>query len=176
MRVLDIRRHTMRRKPGDHLSHSGIKLARQVGQQSGPFNLVVTSTIPRAIETAIAMGFEIDETIDGLGLLPDSVMMAVGWPRRFDEIAPLLSGDVAGFATSIAGLWRNIAMKLPPSEHGLVVTHGLIIELGILASMPTASQWGGPIGYCEGARLTYSGVSQGGEVLRVPSGFQLVEN
>jgi broad specificity phosphatase PhoE len=46
----------MRRKPGAHLSQDGIELARLVGETSGPFSLVVTSPIPRAIETAIAMG------------------------------------------------------------------------------------------------------------------------
>ena len=54
MRTLDIRRHTMRRKPGAHLSQDGIALARLIGENAGPYDLVVTSTIPRAVETAIA--------------------------------------------------------------------------------------------------------------------------
>ena len=48
MRILEVRRHTMRRKPGQHLSQDGIELARMVGDQSGPFDLVVT--IPGNLE------------------------------------------------------------------------------------------------------------------------------
>ena len=55
MRTLEVRRHTMRRKPGEHLSQDGINLARLVGDQSEPPSLVVTSDSPRALETAIAM-------------------------------------------------------------------------------------------------------------------------
>ena len=70
MRTLYVRRHTMRRKPGQHVSQDGIDLARLVGAESGPFNLVVTSPVPRAVETAIAMGFEVDETDESLGRIP----------------------------------------------------------------------------------------------------------
>ena len=34
MRMLEVRRHTMRRKPGQHLSQEGIDLARLVGAES----------------------------------------------------------------------------------------------------------------------------------------------
>ena len=61
MKTLEVRRHTMRRKPGAHLSQDGIALARLVGGTAGPFSLVVTSTIPRAIETAIAMARDLPE-------------------------------------------------------------------------------------------------------------------
>lgn len=73
----------MRRKQGAHLSREGIELARLVGSTSGPFSLVVTSTIPRAVETAIAMGFEVHETLDALRHLPSEVFDEVGWPRSF---------------------------------------------------------------------------------------------
>ena len=39
MRVLEVRRHSMRRKPGEHLSQDGIELARLVGEASEPFGL-----------------------------------------------------------------------------------------------------------------------------------------
>ena len=56
MRTLEVRRHTMRRKPGQRLSQDGIELARLVGDGSGHFDLVVSSNVRRAIETTIAMG------------------------------------------------------------------------------------------------------------------------
>ena len=85
MRTLEVRRHTMRRKPGQHLSQDGIELARLVGKTSGPFSLVVTSHIPRAIETAIAMGFEVDETNEFLAHIPLDVLTSAQWPSPFSS-------------------------------------------------------------------------------------------
>ena len=61
MKILEIRRHSIRSAMSDHLNQTGITLARLVGQNIGPFDRVVTSTLPRAFETAIAMGFAVDE-------------------------------------------------------------------------------------------------------------------
>ena len=65
MRYLEHRRHSMRVQPGQHLNQAGVALARRVGETMGPFALVVTSTLPRAYETAIAMGRQ-EGTIRGL--------------------------------------------------------------------------------------------------------------
>ena len=180
MRILEIRRHTMRRKPGAHLSRDGMALARLVAEKAGPFSHVVTSTVPRAIETAIAMGFEVDETVEALGHLPEAVMKEVGWPSPFAHVAASLAapGAAATFAAELARLWRSIANQLPDGEQGLIVTHGLFIELGALASVPggAAEAWGEPIGYCEGVRLVFEDSCQSGEILRVPAGYQLIEN
>ena len=56
MRTLEVRRHTHRNAPQPHLSQLGVDLARQVGDEMGKFDRVVTSTVPRAFETALAMG------------------------------------------------------------------------------------------------------------------------
>ena len=61
MKILEVRRHSIRSPLSDHLNQSGVTLARLVGQNIGPFDRVVTSTLPRAFETAIAMGFAVDE-------------------------------------------------------------------------------------------------------------------
>ncbi|MBZ0278386.1 MAG: hypothetical protein K8I60_19725, partial [Anaerolineae bacterium] len=71
MRYLEMRRHTIRIKPGQHLSQAGVTLARRVGETIGPFDRVITSTIPRAYETAIAMGFAVDEQLDELGTMDE---------------------------------------------------------------------------------------------------------
>ncbi|MHA6300112.1 histidine phosphatase family protein [Devosia sp. CAU 1758] len=180
MRVLEIYRHTMRRKPGAHLSAEGIALARLMGDQSGPYDRVVSSAVPRAIETAIAMGFEVNALVDAFGHIPQDVMDAVGWPRTFAQVARSLAGSdpAAQFANSIAAQWQELAEELPEAGRGLIVTHGLFIELGTLASLPQAEpdSWGGPIGYCEGVRLFYQDGCQRGEFLRVPPRYQLVEN
>jgi hypothetical protein len=69
MRWLEVRRHSHTKKDaaqsrGSHLSAEGVSLARLVGESLGPFALVVTSESPRAIETAVAMGFAVDDTVE----------------------------------------------------------------------------------------------------------------
>lgn len=59
VRTIEHRRHTMRAKPGQHLNQAGVDLARRVGDGMGRFDRVVTSRLPRAFETAIAMGYAI---------------------------------------------------------------------------------------------------------------------
>src|SRR5947209_6777177 len=79
MKVLEHRRHTMRVKPKKHLSQAGVSLARRVGEEMGPFDRVVTSTVPRALETAIALGFAVDsraELLSGLGEYVDAELEA----------------------------------------------------------------------------------------------------
>ncbi len=183
----------MRRKPGEHLSQDGIALARLVGEASGPFNLVVTSTSPRAIETAIAMGFEVHETLDAIAPhLPEEALRdrrrsgpgpvaGVGWPAPFatfaDEVAS--GGQGAMFARLQATLWRSAVEQLGESQSALIVTHGGLLEYGAVASVPDAdhSGWGGAAGYCEGVRLSFeNGTFTRCEVLRVPPDYHLVEN
>lgn len=50
-----------------HLSQAGVEVARCVGASMGPFDCVVTSRITRTLETAIAMGFAVDEQLAALG-------------------------------------------------------------------------------------------------------------
>lgn len=180
MRMLEVRRHTMRRKPGAHLSQDGIELARLVGETSGPFSLVVTSPIPRAIETAIAMGHEVNETVELLGQLPLDVLSSAGWPSPFSRISQAVSsgGPAAFFAAELASLWRSIVERVPDSKQALIVTHGGFVELGAVAAAPeySHSEWGDAIGYCEGVRLNFDGRFTSCEVLRVPDAYHLVEN
>ena len=180
MRILDVRRHTMRRKPGAHLSREGIALARLVAEGAQPYDLVVTSTIPRAVETAIAMGLEVDRCIEGLGQLPDMVHDEVGWPSSFARVAQAVAagGPAARFAEEQARLWREICHGVPEGGRVLIVSHGLFVELGAVASLPDAdyAAWGDAIGYCEGIQLVYDGLGARGELLRVPEGQRLIEN
>jgi broad specificity phosphatase PhoE len=170
----------MRRKPGQHLSQAGIALARLVGSALGPFGLVVTSAIPRAVETSIAMGFEVHETLDALGNLPGDVLDEVGWPSPFARVARAvaLGRRSAEFAEYQAGLWRSIVERVPDSEQALIITHGSFVELGAVASVPESDYdvWGDAIGYCEGVRLSYDGAITKCEVLRVPEQYHLIEN
>src|SRR5687768_3727441 len=101
MPTLEIRRHSIR-KPGggSQLSQEGVDLARRVGTGLGPFARVVTSVVPRARETAIAMGFAVDHEIVTLGTDPGLYAEAstVDWgaaPHPFAELARVIAEDGA---------------------------------------------------------------------------------
>ncbi len=86
MRIIDHRRHTMRVKPGDHLSQPGVDLARRVGGTMGRYEIVITSLVPRAFETAIAMGFAVDEQWSVL-FTPPGIEDEVDWEKGCAEFA-----------------------------------------------------------------------------------------
>jgi broad specificity phosphatase PhoE len=161
MRTLEIRRHTMRVKPGQHLSQDGVTLARAVGADLARFTRVITSTVPRAYETAIAMGFAVDEERDELSRMPDGVDAALDWESGFAAVARAIKrgGPAGKYARAQASLWRSFAAALPDGAAALVISHGGIIEAGIVGCLPDLdyTAWGGPCGYCEGARLSFDG-------------------
>ena len=120
MRTLEVRRHTMRRKPGQRLSQDGIELARLVRDQSGHFDPVVSRVVPRAIETAIAMGYEVREIDPMLGQLPNDVLDAGVWPASFDKVeravaseGPISSSPMSSFASGQASC-RKSPMEAKP--------------------------------------------------------------
>ena len=78
----------------------------------------------------------------------------------------------------MGGVWRSIAQRVPESTKALIVTHGGLVEVGAVAVFPNHphEEWGGPIGYCEGARLTFDGRFTSCEILRAPDEYHMVEN
>ena len=99
MRELELRRHSMRVGQGQHLSQEGVDLARRVGATMGRFDRVVTSALPRAFETAIAMGFAVDEQVEALGAMSADVSREADWQRGCAEFqrAARLGGATAGY-------------------------------------------------------------------------------
>jgi broad specificity phosphatase PhoE len=182
-RTIDHRRHTMRSKPGEHLSQQGVDLARRVG--AGEFgaipryNLVVTSPTPRAFETAIAMGFAVDEQRDFLWM--GEVANDLRWPQWPGDFAQTIrtTRSVARYAEALAEALRAIAARLPSEGAALVVSHGGVVELSAVALLPDINHeaWGSPIGYAEGMRLVFEGDRcASAEPLRVGAKDYLVEN
>ncbi len=172
MRYIEIRRHTMRVKPGQHLSQEGVTLARRVGEAIGPFNRVITSTMPRAFETAIAMGFAVGEQIETLSELDHEVNAAIAWPANFASIAQAIRTSEAAsrFARAQARLLRSIAKTLPEGGAALIISHGGIVEAAAVGCLPEADHvaWGSHCDYCEGVRLAFDGQQfAGAEILRV---------
>lgn len=176
MPVLEGRRHSMRPKPGSHLSQEGVTLARRVGDGMGPFDRVLTSTLPRAFETAIAMGFAVTEEVEWLLPAGKAVEKELPWPQAFAAYREAFEDGwaVAAFAQEQAQQWCEVVLELPETGAALLVSHGGVIEMGavgcLLADGVNADlkTWGGPLQYCEGVRLQFTGDRcTGGEVLRV---------
>lgn len=161
MRYVEIRRHTMRVKPGQNLSQEGVTLARRVGEGLGPFDLVVTSTIPRAFQTAIAMGFAVQREIEAFSIMSDHVDAEVSWPASFAAYAKAVKkgGATAKFARDQAQILTEIAQSLLENGRALVVSHGGIVELGIIGCLPNEDYqaYGAHCNFCEGARLYFDG-------------------
>ena len=83
MRYLEVRRHAIRTQPGEHLSQAGVDLARRVGEGMGPFDRVVTTLAPRAFETAIAMGFAVDEQSGEFPMMDEAGEAEVAWDSGY---------------------------------------------------------------------------------------------
>ncbi|MGD9893608.1 MAG: histidine phosphatase family protein [Dehalococcoidia bacterium] len=161
MRTLEVRRHTMRIQPGKHLSQAGVDLARQTGASIGPFDRVITSKLPRAFETAIAMGFAVDDQIGLLGSISDAVSDEFDWTHGFPAVtAAVRKGDeTARYATKLARRWHSVVAGLPEGSRTLMISHGGIVEAGAAGCLPAADHaaWGRALDYCEGIRLRHDG-------------------
>ncbi len=170
MRSILIRRHSYTKKgaargKGSHLSAAGVALARRIGAESGPFDLVFTSTVPRALETAIAMGFAVDEQLDVLGDIPPGLREEVGhhdrwaWETPFVRFAELIAG---GGATARLGeiqreTWVEALECVPPAGRVLIISHGTLVEAGLVTCIPHGdfAAWGLPFRHLEGVELQY---------------------
>jgi broad specificity phosphatase PhoE len=173
MRWLEVRRHSLTRKGaargrGSHLSAEGVELARLVGESLGPFASVVTSASPRAVETAVAMGFAVDDAVElPSGYVPGEVdhHEQWGWPFPYRTYAELFGrgGGLAMVAEAHRRMWTGVVEAVPDGAAALVVAHGGGIEPGLVACLPDADHalWGAPLAHCDGARL---GFDEGGFV------------
>lgn len=176
MSEIEHRRHSWRETGGTHLTQMGIDLARRVGETMGRFDLVVTSGVPRAYETAMAMGYVVDrqETLlrDG-----NDYAEEVDWTLGCAEFARAygLGKGVTDACRAQAALLRSIAGTLPANGRALLVSHGGIIEQGVVGLLPDFpfERWGQAFERCEGVLLRFDGDScVDAEPLRLPPGWQ----
>ncbi|MGO8949099.1 MAG: hypothetical protein ACLQUY_15920 [Ktedonobacterales bacterium] len=63
-------------------------MARRIGETVGPCDLVLTSPSPRAIETALAMGYAVDACSDVLGEMPEAFVQEIGHHERWAWAEP----------------------------------------------------------------------------------------
>lgn len=173
MKILEVRRHSIRHSGGDHLSQAGVALARKVGQNIGPFDFVATSTLPRAFETAIAMGFAVTEQNELMNTYGGAVEREAPWPMPYFHYSEIVKqeGEASQYAHKLVDYYLKILERIPQGGSALAISHGGVVELGVVACLPEAdfSAWGNSVDYCEGARLFWDdGQFTRGEVLRVP--------
>lgn len=179
MRYLELRRHSHRHAADQHLSPQGISLARAVGATVGPFARVVTSTLPRAIETAEAMGFPVDTRLPELAEMAPSMENVIHWAAGYARFSDVMesSSVAAHYGRRQEALCRSLVTSVPDGAGVLVVTHGRIIEATAVACLPQGDHaaWGPAYGYCEGIRLAYDGDGWcGAEVLRVTFSWNIM--
>jgi broad specificity phosphatase PhoE len=167
MRWLEVRRHSLTKKDaargrGSHRSAQGVALARLVGKSLGPFAYVVTSSSRRAVESALAMGFAVDDTVElPSGYPPGEVEHhdQWRWAQPYRTYAELIgrSGGLAEVAEAHRVSWARVVEAVPEDAAALVVCHGGGIEPGLVACLPDADHgsWGAPFGHCDGARLSF---------------------
>ena len=172
MKTIEIRRHTYRTKPGQHLSQPGVILARRVGETTGPFARVITSTVPRAFETAIAMGFAVDEQNELMSTMGPYVDAEAPWPRSPEEYAKAVCRGKAAarYAEQLAEFYDQLVDRLEDGQSTLVINHGGVVELSASACLPHAdhASWGPHFECCEGVRLFWEdGKFVNAEILRV---------
>ena len=183
MRTIEIRRHAHTKKgegrgKGSHLSPEGVALARRVGGEMGPFDLVLTSPVPRASETAIAMGFAVNDQLEAFGDLSPAVQAEIGHQERWAWEEPFVTFAHfvrQGGATTRMGerqreAWVRALESVPSGGRVLIISHGRIIESGLVTCIPDGdfAAWGASFHHCEGVRMTFEdGRFQGVQLLRV---------
>ncbi len=173
MKVVEVRRHSVRDKPEPDLSSAGRALAQEVGSRVGPFQRCVSSPVPRAVQTAEAMGFPPTELDPLWGTIADTVVKEIGWPAPFWRVksAVLHDGPSARFADLLLGSVRSQLAQVQDRGALLITTHGGFPELLAVRALPHLDPrpWGGVLRCMEGVRLTFQGGTPPRiEVLRVP--------
>ena len=170
MKAVEIRRHSVRERPAEHLSKRGRELAAEVGKTRGPFRVVLSSTSPRAIETAEAMGCPPQAKS---ALWFDFGEGAIPWPLTFAEYGGQVETNPVAriLARKLAGSVREILPRLEEGQQALIVTHGGFPELATTnwSLSPEMVRLGPPCKCMEGVLLRFQEDEYAGaDALRVP--------
>ena len=171
MLTVEIRRHSFTKKGaargrGSHLSHEGVRAARALGASLGRFDHVVASTSPRTMETAIAMGAAVDDTME----MPSPVETGEiefhlwrEWDDPFTTVRQLAreSDAVDSYLTAEVERLRTATARLGDGGRVLVIGHGGWIESVVAAMLEPAilPMLGGSFWHLDGIRLAIDGAS-----------------
>jgi broad specificity phosphatase PhoE len=158
MKTIEHRRHATRTKPSPHLNTEGVDTARKVGASCPRFARVVTSPKKRAIETAVAMGFAIDETATILKDIPEDLNAFISYDAGFSALFSAISETPLAekYMRKLRELFENELEKIPEGGRLLFVSHGGVVEWSALACLPElARALGNPIDKCEAIELSW---------------------
>ena len=142
MRYLEMRRHSRRIQPNEHLSQEGVDLARRIGKEAGPFDSIVSSTELRASETAVAMGFAVEDIYQPVERTKDesSTLNDLLNPPEIElgeRSRRLKSGDLPlRFLRSLRQQWIGYADRLPDGRRALIISHGGYLDSSAIACLP----------------------------------------
>lgn len=152
-----------------------MSLARRVGENMGPFHVVLTSEAIRTWETAVAMGFACQGQYESAATTAEEykaldALMPEG--ATFVQRAHQMQNHPLGqrYAEALRGCWERLTLALPEGKAVLVITHGGYIDSSAVACLPGANHknWGPCFGHCEGIHLSYDGCGFcSGTLLRV---------
>jgi broad specificity phosphatase PhoE len=164
-------RHSLTKKgddrgKGSHLSEAGVMLAGEVGGALGKMNYVCTSDRPRSMETALAMGFAVDETVPfSCGYIAGEFEHHEQWAwqrpyTEFDRRVADRGTRLSRLALEDKQVWTRIASQLPDGGRALIISHGGSIEPVLVAccEYENFDGWGKPFAHCDGVSLSFNGV------------------
>ena len=170
MKTAIVLRHAQRQdlsNPNSHLAQAGIEQARAAAAWCDRFDFVVASPLPRADETAIAMGFAVDRTHPAIQELSEQIMNDVQWDGGYSAWAAayMTKASVIAYVDHVGSLLQTWLGKVPDGGSLLVVTHGGIVEAMAvgLALGDDLIELGAGAGYAEGFRAV-GGVGEGFEL------------
>jgi broad specificity phosphatase PhoE len=159
MKTAVVLRHAQRQDRSDnqsHLAQAGITQARAAGEWFERFDFVVASPLPRAYETAIAMGFAVDMTDSGIQEHSEQLMRDVEWDEGYAAWATAYAtrASVIAYVDHVGSLLREWLEMVPAGGSLLVVTHGGIVEAMAVGLAPGDDlvALGAVAGYAEGFR------------------------
>ena len=157
IKIIEHRRHSIRVKPSKHISQEGVNLASKVGKELGDFDRVFSSTAPRAIETAVAMGYAVDDTLEMISQTPEKLGQKIEWGVDFQGYfeAYQKGGVVAEYVRELACFFKRLVEEFPEDVKVLVISHGGLLELSVIGCFPKENyvSWGKPLDCCEGVRM-----------------------
>jgi broad specificity phosphatase PhoE len=171
-RTLQVWRHAYTKQGaargrGSHLSQAGVALARSIGASIGPFAFVAASDAPRTLETSIATGFAVDEVLDLAGDLWERAQSELAHrsarddPKLYRRYLDLMraGGVIAALGHRQAELWTRIIGNVPDGAQAVLISHGGLIEPGLVAVLPgwPHERWGRGFRHCEGVQLHHDG-------------------
>lgn len=139
MKHLEHRRHSIRHKPGVHLNQDGVNLAKEIGQSMRHFDYVVTSYIERAWETAMVMGYAVDEFRPELSVFGDKMNDKLLHETTFQGLAKYVTFDmhVRKYAEFQLGFLREVMDKVQDGHSVLIISHGYIIDVPLIMMFQT---------------------------------------